>query len=75
MKKHTFKPVIVELEKDKTYAWCACGKTKNEPFCDGSHKKTDIIPLKFTAEKNGKFSLCTCKQTKKAPFCDGTHAK
>ncbi len=69
------KPVKVELEKDTEYYFCACGKSKNQPFCDGSHKGTDFTPKKFTAEESGDAYLCACKQTGNAPFCDGTHKK
>ena len=31
-------PFTLELEAG-TYYWCACGKSKNQPFCDGTHKK------------------------------------
>lgn len=66
-------PFTVELQAGKTYWWCACGRSKTQPFCDGSHKVTSITPKPFTAEKDGKAWLCGCKQSKNAPFCDGTH--
>ena len=55
------------------YYWCACGQSKKQPFCDGSHKGTGISPMKFTVEEAKKVFLCGCKQTKNAPFCDGAH--
>jgi len=67
------KPIAVDLEKDEQYYWCACGKSSNQPFCDGSHRGTDIVPKSFTAEETNKAYLCQCKQTKNAPFCDGSH--
>lgn len=67
------KPTRVALEKGKDYFWCACGRSKNQPFCDGSHRGTDITPQKFTAEQDGEAWLCQCKGTANAPFCDGTH--
>ncbi len=67
------KPATVQLEKDKEYYYCSCGRSANQPFCDGSHKGTDFTPLAFTAEKTGVAWLCSCKQTKKAPYCDGSH--
>ena len=67
-------PAKVELEEGKGYAWCRCGRSKNQPFCDGSHVGTDITPVTFTAEKSGPAALCRCKSTANAPFCDGTHA-
>lgn len=66
-------PYAVELVAGKSYYWCACGRSKNQPFCDGSHKSTDIEPVKFTAEKTATAHLCGCKQTRDAPFCDGSH--
>jgi CDGSH-type Zn-finger protein len=66
-------PVAVQLEAGKTYAWCACGLSKSQPFCDGSHKTTDLVPLVFTAKQSETAHLCQCKRSKNAPFCDGTH--
>ena len=68
-------PSIVELEKGKTYFWCSCGQSRNQPFCDGSHKGTDFMPLKFTAEESKSAALCKCKGSRNAPYCDGTHMK
>ena len=67
-------PAKVDLEAGKDYFWCQCGKSKDQPFCDGSHAGSDITPLKFTAEKTGSVALCQCKASANAPFCDGTHA-
>ena len=68
-------PIKVALEAGKEYYWCQCGRSKNQPFCDGSHKGTGITPIKFVAEKTTEEYLCRCKQTADAPYCDGTHAK
>ena len=68
------KPAVLEL-KAGTYHWCQCGQSKNQPYCDGSHKGTDFTPLKFTLEETKKVALCQCKATSNAPFCDGTHSK
>lgn len=68
-------PYAVELEEGRNYAWCRCGRSQKQPFCDGSHKDTGIDPLVFKAEKSGTHYLCGCKQTKDEPFCDGTHNK
>jgi len=67
------KPIKKELQKAETYFWCACGKSKGQPFCDGSHRGSSFSPKQFTAEENGDAFLCMCKQTKNPPFCDGTH--
>lgn len=68
-------PMSVELVEGQTYYFCTCGLSEKQPFCDGSHKKSDM-GLKshpFTAEKTGTAWLCMCKQTGDKPFCDGTH--
>jgi len=65
-------PAVLTLEAG-TYYWCACGRSNNQPFCDGSHQGTDITPLEFTLDKEEKVALCQCKRTKNPPFCDGSH--
>ncbi|KIO37997.1 glutamate synthase-related protein [Shewanella sp. cp20] len=67
------KPKKVELTKGKEYYFCVCGRSNNQPFCDGSHKGTGFSPKAFTAEKDGEAYLCACKHTGNAPYCDGTH--
>ena len=61
--------------KKKRYAWCACGKSDKQPFCDGSHKGTDFSPIIVDYEKEGNIAWCGCKSTGYPPFCDGTHSK
>ena len=68
-------PFATDVEAGKSYFWCACGKSANQPFCDGSHKGTDFTPVKYTAEMDGKVFFCGCKASANAPLCDGTHAK
>jgi CDGSH-type Zn-finger protein len=78
-------PVMVKVEAGKIYAWCSCGLSTKQPFCDGTHKKIEptvneqgetVMPYKslkveFTEEKEVWF--CQCKQTKNPPYCDGSH--
>ncbi len=66
-------PIPIEVEAGKSYFWCACGKSANQPFCDGSHKGTEFGPVKWTADGAGRKFFCACKQTDGAPFCDGSH--
>jgi CDGSH-type Zn-finger protein len=68
-------PYEIELVEGKKYAWCACGRSEKQPFCDGAHSVTDLKPLVFTAEKSGTAYLCGCKKTAGEPFCDGTHGR
>ncbi len=72
-KKTKYQPKKVELTAGKKYQWCACGSSKNQPYCDGGHKGSPFMPKGFKAEKSGEAWLCMCKQTKNPPFCDGTH--
>ena len=67
--------IAVEVEKGKSYYWCACGKSKNQPFCDGSHKGTEFSSVVYKAEETKKKFFCSCKQTDNQPFCDGSHNK
>lgn len=67
------RPIKVTLEAGKTYLWCACGRSQNQPWCDGSHQATGVTPLPFTAEKAGDHFLCACKRSRNRPYCDGSH--
>ena len=66
-------PIPVEVEAGKSYWWCACGLSKSQPFCDGSHKVTSFTPVEFKADKSAKVFFCTCKRSARQPACDGTH--
>ena len=80
-------PVVLQLDQG-TYYWCACGQSKNQPWCDGSHRPEDPQPIAFTASvlapdsnKQGGTGqtlqsdhlLCGCKYSASPPFCDGSH--
>jgi CDGSH-type Zn-finger protein len=67
-------PAVLDLEPG-TYYWCACGRSANQPFCDGSHAETDIVPQAFEITDEKKVALCRCKQSKTPPFCDGSHKR
>lgn len=76
-----FKPFRLEGKPGKRHLWCACGFSRNQPFCDGSHFKarwkgeSKKWPVLFKVPESGVAWLCLCKQTGKPPFCDGAHKK
>jgi CDGSH-type Zn-finger protein len=65
-------PAQVILEPGQ-YFWCACGKSSNQPFCDGSHRGSEFVPALFRIAEKQEVWLCQCKQTNNPPYCDGTH--
>ena len=69
-------PVPIEVVEGKAYFWCACGQSKNQPFCDGSHKGTGNTPHILDVDLMGlTIAWCTCRTSGKMPFCDGSHKK
>ncbi|MBO69233.1 MAG: glutamate synthase [Acidiferrobacteraceae bacterium] len=68
-------PATVELKKGEKYAWCRCGLSMTQPFCDGAHRGTELTPLKFIAENTARVTLCQCKASANPPLCDGSHTK
>lgn len=66
-------PKMVELKPGETYAWCSCGKSSNQPFCNGSHVGSSFTPTIFNVNEVSQAALCQCKQTKNPPYCDGSH--
>ena len=80
-------PQLVKVVPGKIYAWCTCGLSQTQPFCDGAHKAIEpvlnesgesVLPfrsLKIEFEKEEEVWFCQCKQTKNPPFCDGSHNK
>lgn len=65
-------PFVIQIEPGN-YAWCACGKSENQPYCDGSHKDTEFRPIVKKIEDAQTVAWCGCKHSGNAPFCDGTH--
>jgi CDGSH-type Zn-finger protein len=65
-------PIVLDLEPG-TYYWCSCGKTKNQPFCDGSHEGTNFLPIEFAITEKKQVTLCNCQRTSDGPNCDGSH--
>ncbi len=67
------KPAKVSLEQGKKYFFCMCGRSRKQPFCDGSHQGSEFTPLAFTCDESKNYFLCQCKQSANKPYCDGTH--
>ena len=70
-------PFKTTVEAGKTYFWCSCGYSKNQPFCDGSHREsgTGLKSVKYMAEKDSEVYFCGCKHSQKGALCDGSHNK
>ena len=65
-------PYVLEVEAG-TYAWCACGRSQKQPYCDGSHGGTAFLPVIEKVEEAKTLAWCGCKHTAGPPFCDGSH--
>ena len=68
-------PYAVNVEAGKSYWWCACGKSANQPFCDGSHKGSEFAPVEYKANEAGTVYFCGCKHSANGALCDGSHKK
>ncbi len=69
------KSPLVQKNAPATYWWCSCGRSKSQPFCDGSHKGSSFSPVKTEITESKTVAWCGCKHSKNAPFCDGSHSK
>ena len=67
-------PYKADLKAGQKHFWCSCGRSRKQPFCDGSHKGTTFAPVIFTPDADGDAWLCGCKHTANRPFCDGSHS-
>ncbi len=67
------RPVKVSLSKGQEYHFCTCGRSKSQPFCDGSHVGTSFTPRVIVSDEEQEAWLCACKHTRNTPFCDGLH--
>ena len=68
------KPAGVELVQGEERHWCSCGRSANQPFCDGSHKGTSFSPRKIEITEEKSYALCNCKHSSNGAFCDGSHS-
>lgn len=67
-------PYVIEMKAGK-YAFCTCGESKKQPFCDGAHSSTNFKPEIVVLEMDKKVAWCGCKHSSKGSFCDGMHHK
>ncbi len=67
-------PYVMDMKAGK-YAFCTCGESEKQPFCDGKHVTTEFTPEIVVLEEDQKVAWCGCKHTHKGAFCDGTHSK
>jgi CDGSH-type Zn-finger protein len=68
----------IRMEKAGTkVAFCACGESGKDPYCDGSHaaKNTGKTPIVVDIDKDKKMAWCMCKKSEIMPACNGSHAK
>lgn len=66
-------PIPVDIKEGESYAWCTCGLSDNQPWCNGAHKGTGYAPKVFVAEETKTAYMCQCKATNNPGFCDGAH--
>ena len=68
-------PYVFEVEPGR-YAWCSCGHSTNQPYCDGSHKGSGMTPIIEGVEEKKRVAWCGCKHNENGtPFCDGSHKR
>lgn len=65
-------PYVQDMEPGK-YAFCTCGLSAKQPFCDGSHRGSGMSPQIVEVEEAKKVAWCGCKRSGKGAFCDGSH--
>ncbi len=65
-------PFVIEVDPGN-YAWCACGASHNQPYCDGSHRGSGIEPIVVKFDEKKTVAWCGCKHSSNKPYCDGSH--
>ncbi len=67
-------PYVLDV-KPGAYAWCSCGMSKKQPYCDGAHAGSGMVPVIEMVKEAKTVAWCGCKHSCKKPFCDGSHNK
>jgi len=67
-------PYVVK-EEPGTKAYCACGRSAGQPYCDGTHAGTGMAPIVVKLEEEKTVAWCGCRKTGTPPYCDGTHSR
>jgi len=67
-------PYVLKMKPGSFY-WCTCGKSKGQPFCDGSHKGSSFAPTKVDIAEEKTVAWCGCRHSKTGAFCDGSHSR
>ena len=68
-------PFPIAVKAGDAKAFCACGLSKNGPYCDGSHVNTGKQPYRVKFDEDKTVFMCGCQQSAKRPYCDGSHMK
>jgi CDGSH-type Zn-finger protein len=68
------KPYIIKEQPGIKY-YCACGSSRSQPYCDGSHKGSGFYPVKVEIDEEKTVAICSCGLSQKLPFCDGAHKR
>jgi len=65
-------PYVIDMDPGRK-AWCSCGLSTQQPFCDGSHRGTEFKPIIYEIKVKSTIAWCGCKHTQTPPVCDGSH--
>jgi CDGSH-type Zn-finger protein len=67
-------PFVAKCPPGK-YAWCRCQRSASYPYCDGSHRGSDVTPIKVVVDEERTVVWCACGASRNQPYCDGSHSR